>query len=63
MSVLTQPPQQPSPVTSFWTGLGRLFARLLAERAHVDLIIHVREGKVQSVRVDRRYLPTDLPQG
>lgn len=57
-------PQQPAQsVTSFWTSLGRLFAKLLAERAHVDLILHIRDGQVQSVRTDRRYLPTDLPQG
>ncbi len=58
----TTPPQQPS-VTSFWTALGRMFANLLARRAHADLVITVRDGKVQLVRVDQRYLPTDIPQG
>ena len=54
-------PQQP-PVTIFWAALSRLFARLLGENAHADLVVTVRDGKVVLVRVDRRYLPQDIPQ-
>jgi hypothetical protein len=62
MSLPTQPgPAQPT-VTGFWQTLGRMFAALLASRAHADLVVTVRDGKVQLVRIDQRYLPTDLPR-
>ena len=62
MNLPTQPPQPPT-VMTFWTSVGRLFAQLLAKRAHADIIISVMDGKVKLVRVDQRYLPTDIPQG
>jgi len=58
-----QPPALPPPIISFWMGVGRMFAKLLATRAHADLVITVVDGHVKLVRVDQRYLPTDLPQG
>lgn len=46
----------------FITLFSRLIAKLLAERAHCDVVLQLKEGKVQLVRVNRSYLPADLPQ-
>lgn len=40
----------------------RLVAKLLAERAHCDVVLQLKDGKVQLVRVNRSYLPGELPQ-
>jgi hypothetical protein len=39
-----------------------MLAALLGDKAHADLIITVRGGKVEMVRVNRSFLPTDLPR-
>lgn len=46
----------------FWNVLGRLVVGMLGQRAHGDVIITLKDGKVQLVRVHRSYLPADLPQ-
>lgn len=63
MNTLAQQPTQQTSVTAFWARLGGVLARLLATNAHADIIVTVRDGKVHVVRVDQRYLPTDIPQG
>jgi len=46
----------------FWQLLGGVFARLLGEKAHAELSITIRAGHVQTVNVNRHYLPTELPK-
>jgi len=59
---LPQQPQPPASITAYWQAIGRVFAQLLTEHAHADLVITVREGKVTLTRIDRRYLPTEVPK-
>jgi len=47
-------------VTAFWNALGAQFARLLAEKAHAELTIRIRDGQVQLVDVNRHILPANL---
>ena len=42
--------------------LGRIFMQLLAERAHVQIVITVKDGALQPVHINRTYLPGDLPK-
>lgn len=54
---------QPSPpVQVFWQLLGRLFVQLLGERAHVQIIITLRDGAIQPVHINRTFQPGDLPK-
>ena len=48
--------------TLFWGQLGRIVQQLLNERAHVEVVVTIKEGKVQFVRTNRTYLPANLPQ-
>lgn len=57
---MAEHPEQVSVVT-FWQKLGAIFAGLLADKAHADLTITVRDGRVQHVTVNRNYLPGGLP--
>lgn len=47
-------------ITVFWNNLGAQFARLLAEKAHAELTIRIRDGQVQLVDVNRHILPANL---
>ncbi len=58
MAAQAQP--QPANVVLLWNQLGAKFAELLRTGAHADMIITVRDGKVQLVRVSQSFLPTDL---
>ncbi len=49
-------------IVVFWQNLGRIVAALLAEKAHAELTITVRDGQVSLVNVSRNYLPTALPK-
>lgn len=55
-----QPQPQPASVVAMWNALGAKFADLLRTGAHAELIITVREGKVQLVRVNQSFLPADV---
>jgi hypothetical protein len=56
-------PAAPTPgINVFWAMLGRVIAKMLGERAHADIIITIKDGSVQMVRVNRSYLPGSLPQ-
>ncbi len=53
---------QPSPeVNVFWTALGRLVLKLLRDRAHVQIIITLRDGVIQPVAVNRTFPANNLP--
>ena len=61
MSVLPQSTPQPSfPV--FVGIFARFVAQLLAERAHATVQLTLKDGHIQLVRVDRSYLPGQLPR-
>ena len=45
-----------------WHKIGRIVARLLATRAHTDVIISVKGGKLEMVRVNQAFRPEDLPE-
>lgn len=60
---------QPAPIAApspgfpvFWTVLGRIVVKLLADRSHGDVIITIKDGHVQLVRLHTSYLPNQLPK-
>jgi len=53
-------PNKPD-IQTFVIKLGRLIARLILERAHVDIVITVQDGNIRLVRTNRTYLPDNLP--
>ena len=59
MSAQSQP-QVPATVSAFWRVCGAKFAELLMTGAHAELIIVVRDGKPQLVRVNQTFLATDV---
>lgn len=46
-------------------GFLRLFGgvvhQLVKQKAHVDLTLSLRDGQIKFVRIDRTYLPQNLP--
>lgn len=49
-------------LTLFWQRLGRIVARLLGQRAHCNIVITMKDGVMQNVRVDESFLPGNLPE-
>lgn len=45
----------------WWLRLGRLVVKLCAQRAHCDIIITVKDGSPQMIRVNQSFLPSQLP--
>lgn len=45
-----------------WSMLGRLIVQLLGAKAHADVVIQIKDGNVQIVRVNQSFLPSNLPQ-
>lgn len=43
----------------FW----RLVTQLVTSRAHADVIITLKDGRVQLIRVNQSLLPEQLPRG
>lgn len=58
------PAAQPStpPLVVFCNALGRLIAQFLSERAHVEIRLVMKDGKLQPVHIARSFLPDDLPK-
>lgn len=46
----------------FWHMLSRMVAALLGERAFADVVLIMRDGKISQVRVNRTFLPEQLPK-
>jgi hypothetical protein len=46
----------------FATKLLKLIGRLIANKAHAQVVITIREGKVQLISVNHTYLPDNLPE-
>lgn len=57
-----QPAQPPSSLAVLWQMLGRVVANLAAQGAHADVIVTIKAGKVQVVRVHQTFLPNQLPR-
>lgn len=45
----------------FVTLLGRIMAKLIRDRAHCDVVVQIRNGKVELVRLNSSFLPGQLP--
>lgn len=50
----------PVGIVQFMQGLNREIALLLAQKAHADVVITVRNGTIELVRVNRSWLPADV---
>lgn len=46
----------------FWTMLGRIVQKLMIDRSHGDIIIQIKNGKIELVRLHTSYLPEQLPR-
>ncbi len=55
-------PSTTPPLVVFCNALGRLIAQFLAERAHVEIRLIMKDGKMQPVHIARSFLPDDLPK-
>jgi hypothetical protein len=51
-----------NPMEKFVRALLKTLGRLIQEKAHAEIIIVVRDGKVQLVRENRTFLPENLPE-
>lgn len=51
------------PLQQFWANLGHMVAELLKQRAHVNIVIVIKDGAIQQVRRDQSYLPENIPPG
>lgn len=57
------PPSAAAPgIPVFWSMLGRIVYKLIGEHAHASVVIMIKDGKVQHVRVDQSFLPEGLPR-
>lgn len=57
------PPASPSPSFAvFWAMLGKIVQKLASDRTHGDIIITMKDGAIQLVRVHTSYLPHQLPR-
>jgi hypothetical protein len=46
---------------TFWMRLRKLVTRLVVERAHVEIVLVLQDGKLVRVRINRNFQPGDLP--
>lgn len=46
----------------FWSLLGKLVARMMKEHAHAEVVLIMHEGSIRQVRINRSYLPGNLPE-
>lgn len=49
-------------LSAFWGLFAKLVGRLGRERAHAEIVLIMHEGQIRQVRVNRSYLPQDLPE-
>lgn len=57
-----QSDREPLNLEMFWRLYTRLVGRLLTEKAHAEVVLIIQEGAIRQVRVNRSYLPRDLPK-
>ena len=51
-----------NPMEKFARSLLKLIGRLIQEKAHAQIIIVIRDGKIQLVHENRAHLPENLPE-
>jgi hypothetical protein len=51
-----------NPLEKTIQGILKLLGKLLRERAHAQLVITVRDGKIQLIDERRSFLPENLPE-
>lgn len=60
---MSQPASNPTPgFPVFWTMFGRLVAHMLGEHAFAEVVLTLKDGQIQFVRVNRTFLPGNMPQ-
>jgi hypothetical protein len=60
--VLNQPAHaKPTTFQQFWAALATNVLRLLANKAHCNVTITLKNGTIQNVRFDQSFLPGDVP--
>jgi hypothetical protein len=52
----------PASLPPFATKLLKLVGRLVASKAHAQVIVTIRDGKVQLISVNQTYVPDNLPE-
>lgn len=57
-------PRQADPldIGLFWRLLSRLVGKLMEQHAHAEVVLIMQEGKIRQVRINRSYLPANLPE-
>jgi hypothetical protein len=55
------PPARPQGIDVWWMRLGRIVVKLCAQRAHCDVVITIKDGSIQLVRVNQSFQPNGLP--
>lgn len=63
--MLGVPPPPAAPRAGFdvwWVLLGKIVRKLMAERAHGDVVIILKDGAIQRVNIQTSYLPDALPR-
>jgi len=63
MLVQPVPAQAPSSIQILGSIVWRVVTQLCGARAHADVIITIKDGRVQFVRVNQTFLPEQLPRG
>jgi len=57
------PAQPPTSLQVLGGIVWRIVTNLCTARAHCDVIITIKDGRVQFVRVNQTFLPEQLPRG
>lgn len=57
------PAQPPTSLQVLGSIVWRVVTTLASARAHADVIITIKDGRVQFVRVNQTFLPEQLPRG
>lgn len=52
---------EPLNLDEFWRRYSRLVGRLIKEKAHADVVLVMRDGVIQFIRIDRSLRPAMLP--
>jgi hypothetical protein len=55
-------PTAPVPIDKLVRGILALVQKIIRERGHGEVIITIRDGKIQYIGERRTYLPENLPE-
>lgn len=56
------PGQPPTGFGAIWMNLGRLVQHFIVTRAHVEIVITLKAGTVQPIRVNQTFLTDQIPR-